>query len=335
MQTIDIGIVLIGRNEGERLTRCLNSLKDFTSQLVYVDSNSTDDSLNKAQQHGAIVVSLDMSLPFSAARARNTGFKTLIKQFPELTMVHFIDGDCAVADGWLATAQTFLQQNQNVAIVCGRRRELYPHKSIYNQLCDDEWNTPIGEAKACGGDALMRVDVFKQVGGYRDDLIAGEEPELCIRIRKAGFKIWRISADMTWHDANMLQFKQWWKRCKRGGYAYAQGANLHGSAPEFHWVTESRRAWIWGFLMPVSIVTLAIFKPLFAILLLVYPLQWVRLSLKEMRKKNQLGFEKSGFGKRMKKAFFLLLSKFPEAAGQIKFKVNQITKQKGKLIEYK
>lgn len=331
MQIEDIGIVLIGRNEGERLTRCLASLRNFSSQLVYVDSNSTDDSVKNAQLSGALVVSLDMTKPFSAARARNTGFQALIKQCPQLTMVHFIDGDCAVADDWIVSAQTFLQQNLNVAVVCGRRRELFAHHSIYNQLCDDEWNTPIGEANACGGDALMRVDVFKLVGGYREDLIAGEEPELCIRIRKAGYKIWRISADMTWHDANMMQFKQWWQRCKRGGYAYAEGAYLHGAAPEFHWVTESKRAWIWGFLIPLSIIVLAIFKPLFAFLLLtVYPLQWLRLSLKEYRQKND-----AKLGQSIQKAFFLLLSKFPEAVGQVKFLINRLTNQKGKLIEYK
>ena len=331
MQTVEIGIVLIGRNEGERLTRCFDSLDNFSSRLVYVDSNSTDDSVKKAQQRGILVVNLDMSMPFTAARARNTGFQALIKLLPNITMVHFIDGDCAVADGWLTVAQKFLQQNLNVAVVCGRRRELFAHKSIYNQFCDDEWDTPIGEAKACGGDALMRVDVFKQVGGYRDDLIAGEEPELCIRIKNTGFKIWRISADMTWHDANMMQFKQWWLRCKRGGYAYAEGVYLHGGAPEFHWVVESKRAWIWGFLLPIGIVIFALFKPLIAIFLsLIYPLQWLRLSYKQFQQKQQVGILQS-----MQKAFFMLLSKFPEAAGQLKFKINRFTNQKGKLIEYK
>lgn len=331
MQNKAIGIVLIGRNEGERLIRCLDSLRHFAPQLVYVDSNSSDDSVNNARQREAQVINLDMSKPFSAARARNIGFDALLQAFPHITMVQFIDGDCAVADGWLNKAQSFLHENANVAVVCGRRRELFPHKSIYNQFCDDEWNTPVGEAKACGGDALMRVAIFKKVAGYRDDLIAGEEPELCIRIRAEGYKIWRIKADMTWHDANMTHFKQWWQRCKRGGYAYAEGVYLHGSAPEFHWLAESKRSWIWGFIMPIFLVFIIIFKPFLGLILaLVYPLQWLRLSIKQYQKNNQIGIKKS-----LQSAFFLLLGKFPEAIGQLKFVLSRLTKRRTKLIEYK
>lgn len=184
-----------------------------------------------------------MAQPFTAARARNAG----IAQLPEnVELVQFLDGDCVLQEGWLAQAQAFLTARQDVAVVCGRRREMYPQVSVYNQLIDGEWDTPIGEARACGGDALMRVDALRAVGGYRDDLVAGEEPEMCLRMRQAGWTIWRLDAEMTAHDAQITRISQWWKRTKRAGHAFAEGAALHGAPPERHWVSETRRALIWG-----------------------------------------------------------------------------------------
>lgn len=321
-----VGVVVIGRNEGERLIRCLASIRDYTPQVVYVDSASTDSSLAEAQSRGAHIISLDMSQGFTAARARNAGFNEIIRLYPQLNFVQFVDGDCVVNENWIQTATDFLIENPMVAVVCGRRREIFPQRSIYNQMCDDEWNTPIGEAKACGGDALMRINVLKQVGGYNNHLIAGEEPELCIRIRQAGYKVWRLDAEMTLHDAAITQFSQWWKRTKRGGYAYAEGAYLYGSAPEYHWVKESRRAWIWGLLIPCLILAMLIVNPIIGLIfLLIYPLQLIKLTLKN-RQKTKIA---------LLHAIFLVVGKFAEVAGQIKFWFNRLFRQQSKIIEYK
>ncbi|WP_047537412.1 glycosyltransferase [Methylotenera versatilis] len=319
-----VGVVIIGRNEGPRLARCLESLADFMPQVVYVDSASTDNSLSEAKSHGAHVISLDMSQDFTAARARNTGLDAIVSLFPEIEFVQFVDGDCIVNDHWVQTAVDFLRGNPTVAVVCGRRREISPQLSIYNRMCDQEWNTPVGQAKACGGDALMRVDVIKLVGGYKNDLIAGEEPELCIRIRQAGYSIWRLEAEMTLHDAAITKFSQWWKRTMRGGYAYAEGAYLHGAAPEYHWVAESKRAWIWGGVIPIiALILFFISWKLSLIVLLTYPLQVIRLTLKNHHRGN------------WQAAFFLVLGKFAELAGQLKFFKKQYFNEKINLIEYK
>ena len=69
----NIGIVVIGRNEGNRLKISLLSAIGENRTVVYVDSGSTDDSVQLAHSLGAKVIELDMSNQFSAARARNTG----------------------------------------------------------------------------------------------------------------------------------------------------------------------------------------------------------------------------------------------------------------------
>ncbi|WDY60208.1 glycosyltransferase [Pseudomonas sp. PSKL.D1] len=321
-----IGVVVIGRNEGLRLERCLASLAGCADQVVYVDSGSSDGSVERALGHGVDVLALDMSIPFTAARARNEGFSRLCALVPSLRYVQFVDGDCEVMAGWLAKAQAFLDEHPAVAVVCGRRRERFPERSVYNQLCDLEWDTPVGEAKACGGDALMRVEAFTAVSGYRPGLIAGEEPELCVRLRARGWKIWRLDAEMTLHDADMTRFGQWWRRSVRGGYAFAEGAYLHGHPPERHWRRESRRAWMWGLHVPLATLVACLLVGHWGLLvLLVYPLQILRLARRGSRSQREnrlLGV-------------FLVLSKFPEMIGQVKFLLDRLTASKATLIEYK
>lgn len=321
-----VGVVIIGRNEGDRLVRCLKSLTGQVPQLVYVDSGSTDDSVDMARSMGADVVALDMTLPFTAARARNEGFQRMRKLYPQAEYVQFVDGDCEVSPSWLQSAVNFLDAHQDVAAVCGRRRERFPDKTIYNMMCDLEWNTPIGETKACGGDVLMRVDAFASVHGFRNDLIAGEEPELCARLRTYGWKIWRLDQEMTLHDAAMTRFSQWWKRTMRAGHAFAEGAYLHGAPPEQHWVSESRRAWVWGLGIPlIALLLCAISYKLGVPILLAYPLQIIRLGLRDASHGNKAWIM----------AFFNVLGKFPEMIGQIKFFWRLYTGKQGRLIEYK
>jgi hypothetical protein len=267
-----------------------------------------------------------MTVQFTAARARNEGFDRMRKLYPETQYVQFVDGDCEVAPDWLQNAVTFLEANPGVAAVCGRRRERFPEKSIYNMLCDLEWNTPIGEAKACGGDVLMRVDAFESVHGFRPDLIAGEEPELCVRLRAAGWKIWRLDQEMTLHDAAITRLGQWWKRSRRCGYAYAEGAHLHGEPPERHRVKETRRVWIWGVGIPVVAVTSVIILGAWGMaVLLVYPVQFMRLAMRGMQSPKQNWWQ----------ALFLVLGNFPEVVGQMNFFYNRLAGKTARLIEYK
>ena len=199
---------------------------------------------------------------------------------------------------------TFLDARPEVAVACGRRRERHPEASVYNRLCDREWNTPVGRALACGGDALMRRAAFVAVGGFRDDLIAGEEPELCVRLRAAGWQIWRIDAEMTLHDAAMTRFGQWWNRTRRGGFASAQGMALHGAPPERHGVTRTRRALVWGLALPVAALVGSLVTPWALVLLAAYPAQVIRLALRKGGRRGD-----------WEEALFLTLGKLPEAMG--------------------
>ena len=326
MLIVNVGIVAIGRNEGERLEKCLRSVIAKTKRAVYVDSGSTDGSVAMARTLGVDVVELNMRIPFTAARARNEGFRRLSELAPDIEYVQFVDGDCEVVDGWIEKAAAFLEAHDNVAAVCGRLRERHPQQSIYNLLCDIEWDTPVGETKACGGIAMMRTSAFGSARGFRPDLIAGEEPELCVRLRESGWRIWRLGDEMALHDAAMTRFGQWWKRTVRSGYAYAQGAHLHGAPPERHGVRESRSAWFWGLGLPLFALVCTVFAgPLGAAVFLAYPLQVIRLALRGERTTRENWWH----------AVFLVVGKFPEMLGQLKFLAQRFSGQQSRLIEYK
>ena len=324
---MQFGAVVIGRNEGERLKRCLTSLSLASrSLLVYVDSGSTDGSAQWAREHGVAVVDLDMRMLFTAARARNAGFHELRLIAPSVRYVQFIDGDCELLPGWVEQATNFLDEHADVSAVAGRLRERYPERSIYNWLCEREWDRPAGDVPACGGIAMMRVDAVAAVGGFREDLIAGEEPELCLRLRSKGWRIWRLGIDMALHDAAMTHFSQWWKRAMRAGYASANGAHLHGGRPERYQVWEARRALLWGMFIPIACVGISILVwPWGLAAWLIYALQLFRQTV---RNRGQLR-------ERFLLALFQVLARFPEALGQVKFMRDRIFRFRSALIEYK
>lgn len=320
-----IGIVVIGRNEGQRLVDCLSSVLRENVTTVYVDSGSEDGSVARAARMGAIVVIMEPSARFSAARARNLGFWQLMREAPDTTLVQFIDGDCQLDHDWIAAAATFLEDNPKIALVCGRRRERWPQHSIYNALCDEEWNGPIGQISECGGDFLARVDSFRQLGGFNDNIIAGEEPELCIRLRESGWQIHRLNREMTRHDANILRFSQWWRRTVRGGHAFAQIEATHRSSPYHLWRRNVVRAMFWGGLGPSLIVLSAVVGPWALAGLVAYPLQWARLVLRngDITKKG------------LASAGLLIIGKFAELQGIAMFYLAGLRRRDQPLIEYK
>ena len=319
-----VGFVVIGRNEGERLGQSLRTLRAVSDQVVYVDSGSTDGSVHLACDLGAIAIELDDSAPHTAARGRNAGFREARERFPACEYVQFIDGDCILEPGWLESATEFLDTNPKAAVACGRRIEAHPDESFYNRLIDEEWNTPIGRADYSGGDALVRASAFEQIGGFRPELKAGEEPEMTTRLRAAGWEIWRIDAPMTIHDARIHRFGQWWTRSVRGGYGYAEVWSTTGQLPRRVFDAQLRRAFFWTLGLPlvVMVVALIVREPLLLLALpAIYGAQILRIAV---RRGLSLRSAQS--------AAMILLAKLPESIGALSYFLGQ---KSNRLADYK
>lgn len=316
-----LAAVAIGRNEGARLVRSLVSLQGRVDRIVYVDSGSTDGSVEAARAAGAEVVELDAATLFTVSRARNAGLFHLLETGQAPDLIQFLDGDCEVQPNWIETAVDFLDAHPDIAAVSGIRRERHPEATIWNRFIDGEWNAAPGEVVGCGGDVMARRAALEAVGGYDPDTIVGEEAEMCIRMRRKGWKIWQLPDEMTLHDVNMTKVRQWWNRTRRVGYGYGEAVALYGAPPERHKVAESRRALLWGGALPVLAVLMAIFVTPWALgLLLAWPLQVLRLTLK---------------GEALFRALFLVAGKLPEALGILEFWIKRRLLKSAQRIDYK
>jgi cellulose synthase/poly-beta-1,6-N-acetylglucosamine synthase-like glycosyltransferase len=185
---------------------------------------------------GAQVISLSGG-QMTAARGRNTGWREAGQ--PEYIL--FLDGDTILDAGFLGHAKAALDANRDVAAVFGQRREMDPGQSIYTRVLDLDWMIPEGETTFFGGDVLIRHDALAAAGGFEDALIAGEEPELCRRLRALGWRILRIDVPMTQHDLAIYRFSQYWRRLMRAGYAFAQVSSRFQSTGDPFWSAEARR----------------------------------------------------------------------------------------------
>jgi GT2 family glycosyltransferase len=235
-----LSIIIIGRNEGQRLNHCLHSVGRVRGmadkpELIYVDSASTDGSPQTAGNFGAHVIILQEGIQ-TAARARNAGW-----QHASAPYILFLDGDTVLNPHFVEAAGKVLESDPRIAAVWGHRRELYPKRSIYNRVLDLDWIYPAGDTDFCGGDVLMRRTALAQVEGYDPALIAGEEPELCRRLRAEAYRIVHMDAPMTWHDLNMTRFIQYWRRAARAGYAYAEVSTRFRESADPMWLQESKR----------------------------------------------------------------------------------------------
>jgi cellulose synthase/poly-beta-1,6-N-acetylglucosamine synthase-like glycosyltransferase len=324
-----IGVVVIARNEGERFRRCLASLESAGAPIVYVDSGSTDGSVDWAWPRCSAVVTLDSTIAFTAARARNAGFEKLVAAHPAVELVQFVDGDCEVAPGWLDRATREVLADPRRAVVCGRRRERFPSRSIYNKFCDIEWDTPVGAATACGGDFMVRVAAFREVGGFDAKVLAGEEPELCLRLRLRGWTIHRVAAEMTIHDAAIDRFAQWWRRSVRGGYGYAQCFALHRGAREGLYAHKLRSIVASGLLVLALALAPAPATQGWSLALLIwYPARIARFAL---------ACRKRGLGWRDAWAYsaFCMLGNVPNLVGVMKYVASLAGSRPARLGEYK
>jgi GT2 family glycosyltransferase len=326
-----VGFVAIGRNEGERLQACLLSIQKNCpiAPVVYVDSGSSDNSVAFAQDLDFDVVDLDLSTPFTAARARNAGFNILLANHPELKYVQFMDGDCELQPGWIEAATAALQSDESIGIVSGRRMEKFPEASIYNTLIDIEWNTPIGATRAVLGDMCIKTALFKTIGGFSEEIIAAEDDDLCIRARGAGSQIYRIDAPMSRHDANIMRLSQWYRRAKRAGHGFANINHLHGGRPDRYFHRELRSIVFWGGIVPLGFFLFLFVYPIVSSMFL---LGYLAIITKTMIRRLERGDQTH-----IAFAYSVLIftGKIPELIGAIQYWKNRMLSRQHELIEYK
>lgn len=332
MAEVALSVVVIGRNEGPRLLRCLDSIRlarwPLDYEVIYVDSASSDGSAQRAAAWGARVLDVRPQHP-SAATGRNAGWRASNAEW-----ILFLDGDTLLAADFPIAALNTAQADSSIAVVWGHRRELHPERSWYNRVLDLDWIYPAGDSEFCGGDALMRRSALVAVDGFDARLIAGEEPELCQRLRQRGRRIVHIDQMMTGHDLAMTQFRQYWRRAVRAGYAYAQIERQLRHSPTPLWRAEVRRNWR----NSGVVLLLAVGLPLLSVLLSSpwpWLLGWMGLVGLWARTVQRCAWKGGTLATRCHYALHAHLQQLPIALGQLSYHWHRWRGRARGLIEYK
>jgi GT2 family glycosyltransferase len=328
----DVAVVVIGRNEGARLERSLASTHGY--RTIYVDSGSIDGSPDRARGMGVELIELEPAGGYSAARGRNGGIEQLLAD-PAIAYIQVLDGDCMLDPDWLGAGAAALDADPGLGAVFGQLHERDPGLSIYSWMCDIEWAAPPGPAGLFGGDVLLRAAALREIGGYRPGMIAGEDPDLAIRMRSRGWRLLCLAQTMATHDSSMTRFSQWWRRTVRAGHAFAELVELH-PVSSFHPFRRSElRILFWGGLVPLAmlagILLALVADRRWALLAIAAPalvlLQIVRVALREMRHHPP--------GRAWAYSLFLAIGKYAEMAGLLRYHIDQRFGRRAKLIEYK
>jgi len=342
--TVLLSVVVIGRNEGLRLTQCLKSVQAMEEpapdadglsgvEIVYVDSRSSDDSRERAAALGVDV--LTISGQPTAAHARNTGWKQARGRY-----VLFLDGDTVLAPGFANACVAALRAEPQVAVVYGNRREIAPQASIYNRVLDLDWISPLGYVGSCGGDAMFRMAALQAANGYDDALPAGEEPDLCRRLRGMGHKVLHIDEPMTMHDMNMHRFGQYWKRNVRTGYAYAQLADRYRNTSDPLWLRNARANYVRGTVWPASLLAAVVVSGWLAgvrssMAWMPVPAWLAVLVVLSLRSAAKLRWKKAPTRTLVEAGFASHLQQLPILLGQLEYLRDKKARRQRGIIEYK
>jgi len=226
-----ISCVVIGVNVQKTIRSSLEAVKksDYPKplEIIYVDGGSSDNSVEIVRQVGGIkVIELRLDNP-TPGKGRNAGWRAASNEW-----IQFLDGDAFIDPLWLRKAAENI--DDTTAIVFGRRQEIFPRKNWYHLAAEIGWMHE--SERSIGGDILCRRKSLEETGGYVDFLVGGADPELGIRIRKAGWKIKKLKEPMCFHDIAAKNFARYWRRSMRVGRAYIEAGVLMAKRGEKDWV---------------------------------------------------------------------------------------------------
>ena len=180
----------------------------------------------------------------------------------------------------------------------------------------------------------MRRSVLEEVGGYDEGLIAGEEPEMCRRMRARGYEILHIDHPMTGHDLAIRRWSQYWRRAVRTGYAYAAVSSRFAGTDSPFWEADARgnliRGTFWTALfvlsLPAAVLLGSVLPPLLSCLLFL---------LLAARSAGKVAWKSPDRITRFLYGIHSHLQQIPMLVGQIKYHLDRKARRSRKLIEYK
>jgi glycosyltransferase involved in cell wall biosynthesis len=188
-----ISFIVIGRNEGWKLNKCLESIFEVITknhlkkyEVLYIDSKSTDKSVSFAENYNEVKV-IKLTSDFNAAIARNVGFKE-----SNGNVLYFIDGDMEIKADFLAKVYS-PDEGLRYNFVTGNYINKYYdhqgnllHSSPYHNLQEPKKDI------ATGGLFLIERKLWKLVNGMRNDFKRSQDIDFTLRLAKKHIFVTRL-----------------------------------------------------------------------------------------------------------------------------------------------
>ena len=192
-----ISVVVIGRNEGARLDLCMQSIHAalgvLAHEIVYVDSRSADDSLERAKACGARCFLLSEEKT-TAGLGRHVGAKEAKGEY-----LLFLDGDMQLQKGFCEKAMMAIA-SRGYDGCTGIREDRYMKDGEVVGRNENYFGcTQERIAPEFGGALFMKKEALEKAGGWSPDAIACEEAELHARLKAAGCVIAELPVPMIVH----------------------------------------------------------------------------------------------------------------------------------------
>lgn len=186
----NLTFVVIGKNEALNLPRCFRSIQKVSNKIIFVDSNSDDNSIEVATQHKIKTILRVKSNFGTPALSRSIGAKNAQTKY-----IQFVDGDMEIEMGWAQKAIQKLESNKKIVAVHGYKKVYTKNHQDYFILSDSkDW-----QADYLQGAFLIERKIYNRAGGLDGRFYGEEERDLYIRIKAIGYEVWYIHDLMASH----------------------------------------------------------------------------------------------------------------------------------------
>jgi len=218
-----ISFIVIGRNEGWKLPGCFESIfetirvnKLVDHEVIYVDSKSTDDSIEKVKQFSTVKI-FKLTGDFNAAIARNVGAKESKGE-----VLFFIDGDMEIQPEFLPLVY---EQDSGLKhpFVSGQWID-YKYDTEGKLLLKQEFSIEKHSDKfatTTGGLFLISRKCWFDVGGMKNRMRRSQDLDLALRLAKRGVFLLRKKELLAIHHTVPYNDKsRIWKMLISGDHLY-------------------------------------------------------------------------------------------------------------------
>jgi glycosyltransferase involved in cell wall biosynthesis len=198
----DLSFIVIGRNVSKTITICIDSIiatikenSSFTSEIIYVDSGSTDNTLRMLSAYQDVKI-VELIGEYNAAIGRNVGFKVSSGK-----ILFFIDGDMELNPSFLKSISD-VNNEIKYDFVSGDLVDYYYDqngnyltKSPYFGM---ELQSDRVEYKV-GGVFIIKRHIWESVGGMLTKMRKCQDYDLGLRLAKKGVYLVRKSIRIVNH----------------------------------------------------------------------------------------------------------------------------------------